>query len=266
MTGRLVKLGIIAFWLFMTGWLVLRDILPEYYFGTPPSYQTVTASRMEPVIRQMGIYFAGERVGTTRTSIEPQADDGRIVRSDTHLTTTIPLLPTEISLVVRLDPQSRLIDFTSTLRGAGLDHTIRGHAEPMRLIIDEPAGIDPLPFNNRVPLDSAFSSSLRMKDLYLGKRWRMALLNPFQKLGAVEYATAHVIAHETITLRGTEYETYVVEVKFGSYELNRTRLWIDLDAEVVKQELPFRITLMRERPDDPTRKRHQTVRRQDGGR
>ena len=260
MSVKVVRLFIVVFWLFMTGWLVVREILPDFYFGTPPTYQVPYLHIPEPLVRQMGIYLAGKRLGYTRVILNPETPQGRVVRSETAVETGMGFLPSDISLSVQLDPRGGLVSFDGEIAGQNWQTAIRGHVEGSQLMIDEPPGVSPLLYNNRVPLDTPFGSTLSMKDLHLGKRWRMAILNPFQQAGTVEYATAQVVALEKIRLDRQDIETYVVEVKFGGYEINRTRLWIDMEGEVVKQELPFKITLIREKSDDKDRKGDEEVR------
>jgi len=250
---KTIPAAIILFWLVMTSLLVRREILPKYFLDSPPRYRRVQRDPGEPFVRQMAIYMGRRLMGHTRTTFAVDRDGTRHIRNETNFDFKLSFLPSKLSLDIVLDEEGFLDRFTATISRKGtrsdLHVTLRGHAEPGRLVIDDPPGLKPLPFNNRVPLDSPFSTTLRMKDLWVGQRWRMAVINPFDRRNAVSYASAHVKGTETVALARGDIETYVVEVTFGEAEMDRMTLWIDTEGDLVKQQLPFNITLVRDEPN-----------------
>jgi len=245
----------------MMGWLILRDIVPKLYLGAPPGYKRLEAEPAKPTVQQMGIHFAGRRIGYSRTTLTVLANGEREIRSKTRVDFVSTLLPTAFDLLVRLDNQGRLKNFDGSMKAKTGQIPLRGRVADSQLIIEEPRGLDAMPYDNSTPLDIPFSSVLDMTNLRVGKRWRITQINLFQGLGSVQYALARVVGEETITAQDKSRKTFVVEVTLGDYEIHRTRMWIDADGVVLKQELPFRITLIRETPDDTTEERDEALRR-----
>ena len=69
--GYLISAGIIVFWLVMTGLFIRREILPALPALAQPSYEAYLKSQAEEQTIKMGIYFRGERIGSSQTDIEP---------------------------------------------------------------------------------------------------------------------------------------------------------------------------------------------------
>jgi len=253
MAKKIIPGLIILFWLFMMFQLLWNRIIPKYFLHSPPPYQDIKAEGLKPYVRQMLIYMNDRAMGQTITTFISDEDGAMHIANKTRFKHKSIFLPTALTVDIHLNQQGHLDKFQATIEhkaSIGGVIEIRGHAEDNKLIIDDPPGIDPLPFDNRIPLDSPFSTTLRMKGLRIGQRWRMAVINPFKTGSSVEYAFAHVKDIKKIETPEGLVEAHLVEVTIGDYELNKLKLWIDKDGDLVRQELPFNIVLVREKPND----------------
>jgi hypothetical protein len=84
----------------------------------------------------------------------------------------------------------------------------------------------------------------RMPNLYLGQEWTVPVYSPFRtKSGtSVEMFQAKVESRDSISWSGSETPTWQVVLRresgalFGNSRAARTKLWVDMNGEVLKQE------------------------------
>jgi hypothetical protein len=101
--------------------------------------------------------------------------------------------------------------------------------------------LPPIRFDAQRNLASFLTTPLAPGDLAVGRAWRIETINPLT--AQIETATAKVLARETMNVNGSEQEVYVVEIDAHNLKF---KTWMTQTGDVIKQEAPFGITLLRE--------------------
>ncbi|MEW6026155.1 MAG: hypothetical protein AB1599_02520 [Planctomycetota bacterium] len=83
--GYLISAGIIIFWLVMTGLFIRREVLPSLPALSQPSYEAYLKSLGENKTVRMGIYFGGERIGSSQTDILPMENRQTKITNSTDI-------------------------------------------------------------------------------------------------------------------------------------------------------------------------------------
>jgi hypothetical protein len=256
--------------LFMLGantTLFVRDILPRWLAGNPPELDDLSHGTGPERRVQTGIYNADrELVGRNWWISKVQGEFLNV----TSLTMLYPInLPNGMATPrVRIETQLRyqtqdgfLGELVLTIRGLPAAIVLRGELVPP----DEFACKWWLGYVERghFVLDAQATRAIgdvlrpftRLPGLYVGRTWRVQLLDPLSRivpglqaeefLGDAEFV--RVVRTETIEHLGRPVEAFVVEAA-------RTRAWVAPQGDVLRQEveLPFlgKLTLYDEPYDD----------------
>src|SRR4051812_26660063 len=97
MPPRFLSLGILAFWLATTGWLVSRDFWPRFQPDEPPPFaiDLVDEAQRQAVPIRWAITHNGKPIGRAETSVVyREADDSFALRSESRLEMPLGLLGT----------------------------------------------------------------------------------------------------------------------------------------------------------------------------
>jgi hypothetical protein len=243
--------------------LVHRDLLPGWLAGDPPQPDDLPAVTGVQRRVQTAIFNAeGRAVGrafTTSVVVEDQLQ----VRS---LTVLYPIaLPGGLltpAVKVDTDLQYRLADglldeLRMTIRGLpNQGIAIKGELiEPDQFACTLQAGA----LRTGMLFDAGATRALgdvvrpfvRLPGLYVGRTWRLQLLDPLSRIlpgmrpnqMLTESELVRVTRQETIVHRGQPVETFVVETR-------RMRAWATRDGQVLRQEIELpvlgRLTLLDE--------------------
>lgn len=250
-----------------------RDVWPNWLAGDPPPSEAETLRPGEERQVQIGIYRAegGAPVGKSWTRASRKAAGGLVM----VLTTTVlepvvlpgglssPRVRVETELTYR--NQQACIDELD-FRMHGLPVPIHLHGEAM------PDGGFPLEWQvgsqrGSVVLDSQAPVTLgdvirpfdRLPDLYVGRTWKLDLLDPLAQLMpqirnsglAPEPVLIQVTGREPLDHNGETLETYVVEG-------GGARAWVARDGRVLRQEVNVpllgALVLLEEPYDDDARR------------
>lgn len=233
--------------------IVTRDVVPDWFAGDPPPSDAVLFCPGEERFVQVGIYDdAGRTLGRSWTSSKRPGVGGFVFVS----TRTIlhPLyLPGGVT-TPRVRIETHLTYRANTAQVDQLDFKMFGLGVPIWLNAQAmPSGEFPGqwrvgPKSGKFGLDSMAPAALgdvirpfdRLPDLYVGRCWRLKLLDPLaQMLPQLDAAGLRpdavmikVTGRKVIEHRGRRVETFVVEVEGGG-----ARAWVGPDGRVLKQEV-----------------------------
>lgn len=251
MFDRFLGIIITGFWLTMMVLLVRRDLVPMWTASRPPSYKTLFEQRLQADSYRMGVWFSGNRIGVSRTRLQPDHDMSYMLENDTALSTPLPgLQQVEILSQTRIGRDYRLRDFSSRIKSGELVGKIFATVDGNWLQIDMRLNGEQA-MDRRVPYDpgGTFSNGLspfvQMPDLAVGKEWTIHSINPFT--GASETGTARVVELETIPWEGQEVEVFRVVL---TSERAEATSWLDREGKILKEEVPFlnsKLVMIREK-------------------
>ncbi len=269
--GKWVTAGIIVFWLAMMTWLVQREVVPAIVEAraeaqSSGSYKELLEGGGAPRPRKvtMGIFRARRRIGETTTTIKPEEHSTWDIRTATEiepkfLVTAFPLLsryaamiPGELDITTDavVGADYSLMSFNAVVKSSAILSpwvTVNGVVVGNKITVTmkDASGnertLPPMQFDPQHNLSSLFTTPLAPGDLYVGRRWRIEMVNPIT--GEIETAFAAVTGREVMTVRGLDQDVYVVEVNYRGFKL---KSWATQTGEVIKQEAPFGLTLIRE--------------------
>jgi len=259
--------------LLANGAIIWRDILPDWLAGDPPPNEALLLSPGEKRFAQVGIYDDDDRtIGKSWTLSHRVGVGGSVnVKTTTvleplHLAGGIatPRVRVETSVTYRFN-ETTVDELEFRMFGLGLPVSL--HAEAM------PSGEFPCQWQvgserHKFVLDSRVPVALgdvirpfdRLPNLYVGRRWRLDLLDPLTQIFpqlrntplAPESVSIHVTDRTTISHAGDDVEVFVVEGGGAT-------AWVAPDGRVLRQEvqLPLlgRLILLDEPYDDAARRK-----------
>lgn len=273
MPARWATVAIPIFWLFMTGWLIQRDLLPRLGFGAI-NYETVLANRAVAESAHWIIKLDDRTVGSLLTIVEPQEDGSCELVARGNLTGVIPPDPTPTyrssstdtfdrlalpDLQIRsrflISSTGRLQRFSVTLAIHGLhkDLQVIGSVDGEELHLTA-SGIPVLEGESRIPIDpqaivlDQFGPINRIPGLKIGKQWITRTVNPlaafltkttwFGGTGSALAVIQHsVVGTEIHEWNGKFWPCYVVEHEHAH---TKGKSWVRVsDGLVLRQEAPF---------------------------
>lgn len=83
MTIRWYRLAVLALWLAATSWLAIRKILPPFFSGEPPAYDSADADKPRPPVAWY-LYLNEHRLGWALSEISQQSTDTTEIHSLVH--------------------------------------------------------------------------------------------------------------------------------------------------------------------------------------
>jgi len=235
--------------------IVWRDLLPAWLAGDPPPNEAVLLAPGEERRVQVGIYEPGGLcIGRSWTSSRRTSVGGIVTVRTTTVLGEInlpgdlrsPPVRVEISITYRSQqPQVDELDF----RMYGLGIPISLHGEAM------PTGEFPFYWQvgsrrGSVALDSTAPAALgdvirpfdRLPDLYVGRTWRLRLLDPLSQMLPGLERSGLDLTPVVVRVTGREVITHVgpngpYKVDAFVVEADGMRAWVAPDGSVLRQEV-----------------------------
>ncbi len=192
-----------------------------------------------------GVYGDGRKVGYSHRVRTP-VDGGFRVETDTSI--ALKLLGSEQPVLTHLSAETdralRLKSFDFRMRSGPNDVTIAGIVHDGALdISSNKLGKQTIPLSAETPLtlSETLQDFLGTEDLKPGKTLRYSVFDPVG--GAPASITLTVGPLETVDLPGGARSAYRVE---QTYQSSHFDLWVEPGGEVVKEQGPLGLTIVRE--------------------
>ncbi len=242
--------AITAFWLVMNAELFRREILLP---SLPSGSTSIAASFTSEVSfkeQWMGIYYEGEKVGyssTTVNRVHGTQEPGYIILNRTFMVVTMLGNPLKVHFegLLRTDTEFKMRTFSSSLKSAGHEIQLDGQLEGDTLSLSVLSGNRVFRKTTKVGEGLNISNSLTpllfLPDLEPGVTYSVDILDPLSL--ATNSAKVTVTGMETIEFGGKEVETYVVETEYQGLIFST---WVTEGGEVLKEATPLGWTLLRE--------------------
>jgi hypothetical protein len=234
--------------------LFLRDILPGWRGGDPPALDDLSQGTGVERHVQIGIYNAeGTNIGRSWTVTELQIEYLNVTSTTMLYPITLPngiaTPPVRVETTLRYrETDGVLAELVMTIRGLPATLELRGDLVPPDDFVCK-WRLGPRQQGQFV-LDAQATRAIgdvlrpfdRLPGLYVGRTWRMQLLDPLSRVVPGLQAEAlvgdtelvRVTRTEIIQHRGEPVETFVVEAP-------RMRGWVSRDGQVLRQEVDLPI-------------------------
>lgn len=234
----------------MNAQLVRRELL----LPRLPSGKVGIAAALAPGIpfkeQWMGIYYEGEKVGyssTTVTRLGGSRVPGYTVRNTTYMVVTLLDNPLQVHYegILRTNEDFKMSSFSSTLKSAGHKIRIDGELEDDTLSLSVLSGDRVFRKKEKVGeglnLSNSLTPFLFLPNLDVGVTYSLDILDPFSF--ATNKAKITVTGMEPFEYEGKEIDAYVVETE---YEGLFFTAWVTESGDVLKEATPLGWTLVRE--------------------
>jgi len=245
-----LALGIVVFWLGMNAELVRRELwLPRL-----PSGSTSIAASLTPEAffkeQWMGIYYEGEKVGYSSTSVNRIHSDespGFIVMNKTFLVLKLMDNPLKVHFdgVLRTDEKFKMRTFNCMLKSAGHEITLDGRLDGNTLSLSVLSGGKVFRKTAKVSEDVNLSNSLTpllyLPDLKPGVTYTVDILDPLSL--ATNTAKVTVTGMAPYEFAGKKVDVYVVDTQYQGLSFTS---WVTESGETLKESTPLGWTLIRE--------------------
>jgi transglutaminase-like putative cysteine protease len=240
--ARVLSALVVIAWLCQMGALVRRA------FATPLALAADLAS-YSAQSQWRGIYYRGDKIGFSVGQTTPTAD-GYEIREDARLSMTLVGATTAVrmtsralvdrafalrSFVFSLDPGTGPTAIEGVLKGRRLELTVRtpsSERRETRELVEPPA------------LSLNLPRALAARGLEPGRSMVVAVFDPLTQRN--EAMTIDVQARELVRAAGRPVPAFRVESRFAGLA---TRSWITDTGEVVKEESPMGLLVLRETPE-----------------
>ena len=203
MTIRWYRLAVFALWLAAMSWLTVRKILPPFFKGEPPAYESARGDKPRPPVA-WHVYLNEHRLGWALSEISQQSTDTTEIHSLVHFD-RLPLdelLPIYLRAIARAsthaagstemevesnlitNPLNQLVSFDSKFRPKGGQSLVKieGSVEGDKLKLtvhvgdyDNPNIELPMPDNK---IRDSFAPEMELRGLHLGQSWTIVSLQP----------------------------------------------------------------------------------------
>ena len=206
MPPRLFSLAIILFWTTMTGWLLYREVWPQFRAGEPPPYSIDLTEEVGANMVSWALLQKEEQVGVGYSQVARLPDRTFELRSQFRFDLSKLKLPVfgkdsplklkKIAGVYHVDEAGRLLGLSSTFivgetsdKGVVLDIEleVRGEVQDGLLELDKMSlgGVEhPIPdwAKAQIPVRGSIFNPMqllnRVPGLRVGQHWRLPLLEP----------------------------------------------------------------------------------------
>lgn len=229
---------IIPAWIAAMSWLVAHDVVPNWTALEPPPIKVSDWTRKGTHQTQFTVFDEFGRVGTVWTSY--LIDERSFRREDMILLERLPmdLAPLRFSVSSGFTAQGALDEFTIRLETEDADIRLHGERFPddfsFRL---ESGAIDKafkVPLSDGSLIAGPFHPLAEMRELKVGDKWRMQVVNPMALLTGVGSqflpVLVEVTGEERITTLEGDKNCMVVESPSA-------KAWIDASGLVQVQEV-----------------------------
>jgi len=213
-------------------------------FREPPA--TPRPLPAEASERWHGIYGEGKKIGYSHRVRTPTAD-GFTVDADTRMHLSMMGVPQLVRTVLHADTDRalQLRRFTFRLRSGTIDFTVSGTVHDATLEVTS-SSLGPqslrLPMTTPVALSDTLEDFIGQERLETGRILHYTLFDPVSSAPAPVTLTVGPL--ERIVLSGGARSAYRVD---EDYQGTRVRLWVEPNGEVIKEEGPLGLTIVRER-------------------
>lgn len=229
---------IIPAWLAAMGWLVAHDVIPTWTALEPPPVKVSDWTRRGAHQTQFTVFDEFGRVGTVWTSY--LIDERSFRREDMILLERLPvdLAPLRISVSSDFTAEGVLDEFTIRLETGDADMRLHGERFPADFSFRlESGAIDKafkVPLSDGSLIAGPFHPLAEMRELKVGDKWRMQVVNPMALLTGVGSqflpVLVEVTGEERITTLDGDKNCMVVESPSA-------KAWIDAAGLVQVQEV-----------------------------
>jgi transglutaminase-like putative cysteine protease len=235
--------------LVVIAWLVQMGALVRRAFAATPLALAADLASYSGQAQWRGIYYRGEKIGFSVGQTTP-TDEGYEIREDARLSMTLVGATTAVrmtsralvdrafalrSFVFSLDPGTGPTAIEGTLKGRRLELKVRtpsGERRQTRDLVEPPA------------LSLNLPRVLAARGLEPGRSMVVAVFDPLTQRN--EAMTVEVQARELVRAAGRPVPAFRVESRFAGLA---TRSWITDTGEVVKEESPMGLLVLRETPE-----------------
>jgi hypothetical protein len=239
----LLRIAILSLWLIMTGLLIRR-----HYWAPKAEEIGFSSLKQASDIREewMGIYFHGEKVGYAVSALKRNGDQ---LETYEHALMHLTILGTNQRIESRLracidnDFRLRSFDFhllsgpaRFRLEGILAGRTLRLTTHSGKSKVRSTVSLFSVPY-----VTTSIGPFLRRCTLEVGKEFSLPLFDP-ATLGNSEMKV-RVVSKETIVHLGKPAEVYKLLEVFQGIE---TRAWVSLTGELLREEGPLGLSLVRE--------------------
>ena len=261
MLGKCLTAAITLFWMVMMAFLAKWDVLPAYLAereaARAPNYAYLEALAAKPSVQQLGIYFAGLRLGQTASRMTVVNDELRLTNhTDLELNALVAQFLKLGGGGVRFSFRFEATVIEGRLAGFRMAAFSPPQSEPLAIVegvsVEDTLNLKirqggrvqdtSVPFDSRRVLSGLFAPTSMPAKLSVGESWPVNTLS----LGTygIQNGTATVLRTERIKVEGASQEAYVIGVKYGTYEMT---VWANSKGEVLQQKF-LGFTLVREKP------------------
>jgi len=234
----------------MNAQLVRRELFVPHL----PSGSTGIAAALSADISYkeswMGIYYEGEKVGYSNTTINRVGgsnNPGYIILNRTFMVVMLLDNPLKVYFegLLRTDEDFKMRSFSSTLKSAGHEIRIDGSHDGDTLSLSVLSGNRVFRKEARVGADVNLSNSLTpllyLPNLEPGVTYSLDILDPLSF--TTNKAKITITGMEPFEYEGKEIEVYVVETEYEGLSFTA---WVTESGEVLKEATPLGWTLVRE--------------------
>ena len=241
--ARLLSTAVVAAWVLVMGVVVRRA------FSATPLALAADLASYSGSAHWRGIYYRGDKIGFSVGQTTPQGD-GYEIREDARLSMTLVGATTSVRMTSRavvdhafvlrrfsfsLDPGTGPTEIVGTLVGRRLDLVIRNSSGERRESRDLP---EPPALSLNLP------RILAARGLEPGQKLKVSVFDPATLRNAP--MTIEVQAREVVRAAGRPVPAFRVEGRLAGLTL---RSWITDTGEVVREESPMGLMVVRETPE-----------------
>lgn len=247
--ARLIKGGILAFWVVMIALLVQKTYFP----GRLPLLTPVSAVEVGEKEHWYGIYLKGQKIGNSHTRTRT-GEQEILLQDETFLKLTLLGIPRELRITTRgkLSPDFALQSFDFRLTSYLVDFQARGEVLGKELYVKVTSGgvLEDIALDFEKPpiLWTALTPALLSKGTEMGKTYRLPIFDPSTL--SLRDVTVQVVGRENLRLGEKTIVATVLKSEFGGIE---TRSWIDPSGDILKEESPMGLTMVRESQEQALR-------------
>ena len=250
----LTTIAITAFWLFMNGLLVYREVWPTLADRSGGGYHRFLEEIDRPVVETFAVWQGGRRIGKVR--LERRRTDKGAYEIEGKLSLDSPVLiyakpsPMRVEVLMTLDrgmSLERVDVLLDAIVFARLAGTVEDGAIVFRSVEGKNFGPFRVPYDGKEAFQHALMPMMGRKDLAVGMRWRVKLM-PLLPFASAQHATLDVKALEPVEVNGRTVDAFRVETRIGETSPTAYNAWVSQEGVLLKQELPYGLALTREEP------------------
>lgn len=247
--GRLVAVGIVAFWATMTGMLLRREVflprLDAARVRVPGQLAGLGGQNYQE--DWQGIYYKDAKVGYAHSQVHRLQGDTYLIRNDAAL--NLRLLDRDMSVqfegFARVDAAGQPEELLYAVVAGPAQLRVRGHREGDTLVLQVVSAgrvIEKrVPITPGMSLSNAITPSLYWPELEMGRTYTLEVLDPVTL--STQDAKVRVRGREPLDYRGATVETTVVEFETSQLAF---RIWVSDAGVVLRQESDLGWYLIRE--------------------